>query len=118
MPEVKPFGIAKIREHARKRVSESSLRAVAAEIGTSFSGLRKFLDGADPHAGTIQKLTDWYLRSSKTAPPKSRKADRSERAEVDAAIQRLERYLEAGGDPRVARERRKHLSERLFGREL
>jgi hypothetical protein len=115
MPEVKGYGLEKIRELAGKRVSASSLRAVASEIGISFSGLRKLLAGGSPHPSTVKKLTAWYVRSRKAGPPKKKISDRAERAETDAAIELLQGYLAADGDERLAEERRRKVSWRLFG---
>src|ERR1044071_4560951 len=83
MPDVKPFGMARIREAVAERVAASSLRAVATEIGMSWSGLRKFLRGGSPHRATAQKLLAWYHESRKQASAKRLPADRAERADVD-----------------------------------
>src|SRR5665213_3074587 len=93
MPELKAFGIDKLREFARKRVDDSTLRDVASEIGMSFSGLRTFLDGTAPHPRTVQKLTVWYSSARTHPPKKEKKPTRFDRAEVDAAIARLASFL-------------------------
>ncbi len=114
MPALKRFGVPNFRELAKLRVSQSSLRAVADDIGMSFSGLRSFLDGTAPHEDTVQKLTAWYLRVRDAGPPSKRKSDRPERAEVDAAIARLERYIIAAPTERERAERVRDVSARLF----
>jgi hypothetical protein len=53
--------IATIRDHARRRVETTSLRAVAKEVGMSPTGLSKFLWGANPYAKTMLRLTEWFL---------------------------------------------------------
>jgi hypothetical protein len=50
-------------EAARQRVSQTSLRETAAEIGMEHSGLDKLLKRPQkPRPSTIRKLTEWYLR--------------------------------------------------------
>lgn len=51
-----------LREAARERVTSSSLRIAAAEIGMSWKGLELFVGGTRPHPATVRKLTEWYLR--------------------------------------------------------
>lgn len=111
----KPFGVAKIRDFAAARVADSSLRAVSDEIGISWSGLRKFLGGADPHPGTAAKLSAWYAVAKNAPAPRAGQTDRSERADVDAAIERIRSYLRGGGSSRVARERERRVRALLFG---
>lgn len=53
--------IARIREFAREQVARTSLRAVADDIGVSFSGLHSFLGGREPYSATRRKLTAWYV---------------------------------------------------------
>ncbi len=51
-----------LREAARVRAEETSLRTAAAEIGMSHRGLEDFLGGTRPHTSTAKKLTEWYLK--------------------------------------------------------
>jgi hypothetical protein len=53
-----------LRDAVRLRVEGSTLRAVAAEVGLSFSGLRSFLAGTKPHPRTLEKLHAWFERLS------------------------------------------------------
>lgn len=89
MPRMKRGGIPALREAVRGRVSETSLRYVADDIGMSFSGLRSFLAGTDPHPATVKKLTAWMIRSRASAPPQARNSRRPNRAEFDAAVEYL-----------------------------
>lgn len=52
--------VRRLREAAAARVEASSLRQVAREIGMSPTGLRGFLDGAEPYTPTQRKLEQWY----------------------------------------------------------
>lgn len=53
-------------EHLRGSVAahaeNTSLRRVASAIGMSATGLKKFLDGADPYSPTLQRLRTWYVK--------------------------------------------------------
>jgi hypothetical protein len=40
------------------------VRAVGEVVGLSHTGVRKFLDGAKPHASTVRNVTKWYLSQS------------------------------------------------------
>src|SRR5665647_274017 len=91
--------IAVVRAAAGKRVAETSLREVADEIGMSFSGLRSFLEGGSPHAGTRTKLVRWYYARSERSP----EAPREDR---ETAIALLLSYLRDESKPRAVRERR------------
>ena len=51
-----------LREAARLYVDATSLRHAARDIGMSPTGLRGFIDGADPYVKTTRKLTEWYVR--------------------------------------------------------
>lgn len=51
-----------LREAARQRVLNTSLRVAAAEIALSHRGLEGFIKGARPHPQTIRKLTEWHLK--------------------------------------------------------
>jgi hypothetical protein len=50
-----------LREAARLYVDATSLRNAARTIGMSPTGLRGFVDGADPYIKTTRKLTEWYV---------------------------------------------------------
>lgn len=58
----RPAEVAALRAALREAVEASSLRAVAAEIGMSFNGLRSFIAGGSrkPQAATVQKVRHWY----------------------------------------------------------
>ncbi|HEX5726591.1 MAG TPA: hypothetical protein VFX98_14040 [Longimicrobiaceae bacterium] len=51
-----------LREAARQHVDSTSLRQAARDIGMSPTGLRGFLDGADPYGKTTRKLTQWFVK--------------------------------------------------------
>lgn len=53
-----------LREAARVFVDSTSLRQAARDIGMSPTGLRGFLDGAEPYVKTARKLADWYIREA------------------------------------------------------
>ena len=53
-----------LREAARLFVDATSLRQAARAIGMSPTGLRGFLDGADPYVKTARKLAEWYVREA------------------------------------------------------
>lgn len=50
-----------LRDKVRRRVSNTSLRNVARQIGMSASGLSKFLNGVNPYTSTHRKLTTWVI---------------------------------------------------------
>jgi hypothetical protein len=49
-----------IRAAIRQAEKETSLRAVARQVGMSPMGLRNFLNGRTPYTGTYNKLSLWY----------------------------------------------------------
>jgi AcrR family transcriptional regulator len=51
-----------LREAVRERVAATSLRAVEAATGVSYTSLRWFLTGSDPYSSTLTKLASWYFR--------------------------------------------------------
>lgn len=51
-----------LRAAAQRAVDASSSHQVAKAVEMSALGLRKFLRGAEPHPGTVTKLTRWYVR--------------------------------------------------------
>lgn len=65
------FSVDALREAIRKRVAETSLREVAAEIGLpSYSALNRFLHGdtKSPHPRTRQRMAEWYYRRNAAQP--------------------------------------------------
>lgn len=57
-----------VRELARDRAEQSSLRTLAPEIGVGHSTLHNFLNGAAPHPRVRRLLGLWYLRQTGGAP--------------------------------------------------
>ena len=108
MPSELTFDISEIRGLAKACVNESSLRAVADDIGISKSGLDHFLKGRSPYAATRAKLIAWSLRQHSAAGKAVRPED------VDAAIALLERYLSSAGTPSSRERRVREVSSRLF----
>jgi AcrR family transcriptional regulator len=51
-----------LREAGRRAPPPTSTHRVAAEVGMSQGGIRKFLAGSEPHPGTLRKLAEWYVR--------------------------------------------------------
>ena len=51
-----------LREAARAYAEATSQRQAARDIGLSGTGFRAFLNGGEPHPGTIRKLTEWFVR--------------------------------------------------------
>jgi hypothetical protein len=56
-----------VRELARDRAEQSSLRHLAPEIGLGHSTLHNFLNGAAPHPRVRRLLGMWYLRETGAA---------------------------------------------------
>lgn len=54
--------IEMVRELARHRSEQRSLRYVADQIGVGPSTLHNFLKGAMPHPRIRHKLAEWYVR--------------------------------------------------------
>lgn len=48
-----------LREEVRRAAELSSVRRVAAGIGTTHEGLRRFLNGGKPYPATLQKIVRW-----------------------------------------------------------
>lgn len=59
--------IEDVRELARDRAEQSSLRHLAPEIGVGHSTLHNFLNGAAPHPRVRRLLALWYLRETGAA---------------------------------------------------
>lgn len=51
-----------VRELARHRAEQRTLRYVASQIGVGLSTLHNFVRGAMPHPRIRQKLAEWYVR--------------------------------------------------------
>ena len=98
MPGKPRFDTVGLRKLVRQRVDESSIRAIAEEIGISRGGLESFLKGREPYTKTRLRLAAWYMRQKHPG-------DSIRREEVDAAIALIERYIEAAGT-KATRERR------------
>src|SRR5215207_8457395 len=81
--------IETLREAARLYVDATSLRHAARDIGMSPTGLRGFIDGADPYVKTTRKLTEWYIREIQ-----SRSAELS-RESAGAALSLLVQHMPA-----------------------
>ena len=63
MPPPTPTpSLDRLRDAIQSRVQESSLRAVAREVGMSPSGLQKFLAGGIPYQKSRRKLFEWLQR--------------------------------------------------------
>lgn len=54
--------MGRLRAFVAARVAATSLRMVAREIGVSPTGLRKFLNGAEPYSPTRRKLSSWFVQ--------------------------------------------------------
>lgn len=89
-------GVAGLRSQVRQAVEASSLRAVAEEIGMSWSGLRSFLEGTTPHPSTIAKLLAWS-GTKRTASPSRR--------DMLSAIEVMADYIEGVPSPEGRRKR-------------
>lgn len=94
------FGVATLRAAAQRRADDTSLRATAAEIGMSYTGLRGFLRGGKPHPETLRRLVVWYARrrgghAGGAVPVK----------DVEAALTLLTHYIRQAGTPALLRER-------------
>lgn len=67
-PPREAASVETLREAARLYVDATSLRHAARGIGMSPTGLRGFLDGADPYMKTARKLAEWYVREAQNQP--------------------------------------------------
>lgn len=92
MPSNRAFGIKSLRDAVAQRVKETSIRAVAEEIGMSHSGLHVLLKGSVPHPSTREKLVAWYLGRRGVGPS----APEVSKADVDAAVSVLVHYVNDG----------------------
>ena len=65
MPTREPgVSVDVLREAARLRVNDTSLRLAAREIGISHQALHGFLNGTEPYGPNLAKLRDWYGRET------------------------------------------------------
>src|SRR5947199_7662880 len=108
MPSEVRFDVAAARKLAQQRVDETSLRAVAEDIGLSKSGLDDFLRGRRPYSTTRAKLAAWMVRN-RHPDAASIKSD-----SVDAAIALLERYIHSVGSDSVREKRVREVTAKLF----
>lgn len=108
MPNRGAFGVETLRDAVKARVSDTSIRAVAEEIGMSPSGLHVLLKGSDPHPATREKLVAWYIEQQRS---KARSA--VSKADVDAAVQLLIRYVRDDGRPGAQARRAAAIMRRL-----
>ncbi|HYH80469.1 MAG TPA: hypothetical protein VEX86_11755 [Longimicrobium sp.] len=86
-PPKEGASITTLRQAARIYVDATSLRHAARDIGMSPTGLRGFIDGADPYVKTTRKLTEWYIREIQ-----SRSAELS-RESAGAALSLLVQHM-------------------------
>jgi AcrR family transcriptional regulator len=112
MPSKGTFRLDALLDAVRQAVDETSIRAVAAELGMSPSGLHVLLGGSKPHPRTREKLVEWYIR--RRSPTRSgREPDVSE-ADADAAMMLLRRYIQADGRGALSAKRRRIVAEKLL----
>jgi hypothetical protein len=100
-----------LREAARAYAEATSQRQAAREIGLSGTGFRAFLNGSEPHPGTLRKLNEWYVQrqASDNAEVSSEAAEAAlslivahlPPAERNGAAQHLLSVLETLGGPRA-----------------
>ena len=57
-----------VREYARDRAEQTSIRHLAADIGLGHSTVHNFLNGAAPHPRGRRRLVEWYLARTGQAP--------------------------------------------------
>lgn len=95
-----PVTDAVLRDAVRKRVDESSYRAVADEIGMSFSNVGSFLRGARPQRATREKLIRWYYGDTTGAPEIPHE-------DFETAMALVLSYLRDESKPRAVRERQR-----------
>jgi hypothetical protein len=58
--DVSPDDLERYRIALETAIAQTSLRAVAAAVGMSPTGLSEFLDGSKPRAKTIESIRGWY----------------------------------------------------------
>jgi hypothetical protein len=111
--QVSRYNVNGIREGIRKRVEEGSLRSVAAAVGLSPNAVRGFLDGAVPHASSVKKYQAFLHAKQRNAP--DRRSRSQERAEADAAVEVLKRYVNSDSRTTERARRWREISQRIYG---
>jgi hypothetical protein len=86
--------IEPVREFARDRAEQSSIRTLAADIGLGHSTVHNFLGGAAPHPRVRRQLVEWYLSRTGQSPEYSEQA-------YTAALDVLLGPLPPGSRPRA-----------------
>ena len=89
--------IQTLRQAARLYVDATSLRHAARDIGMSPTGLRGFIDGADPYMKTTRKLTEWYIREIQ-----SRNAELTQESASAALSLLVQHFPETHREPTMA----------------
>lgn len=78
MSAPEPVRVHVLRNAVIQASDRRTLRAVAAEIGMSHSGLFSFIEGGEPRSATLKKLQAWYIKHA--AEPGGTDADAVEAA--------------------------------------
>jgi hypothetical protein len=110
MPSNATFSLRTLREAVVRRVEETSIRAVAEEIGMSRSGLHVLLRGSTPQPATRAKLVRWYVEQRGTPPTQP---DAVTAADVDAALRLLMIYVAQDGRESVQERRVREIVRRF-----
>ena len=82
-----------LREAARLRVLDTSLRLAAREIGISHQALHGFLNGTEPYGPNLAKLREWHGRETNEVLRL-----RQEVAALKRRVAQLERELGKGSE--------------------
>jgi AcrR family transcriptional regulator len=114
MPSKATFRLDALLEALRLEVDKTSIRAVAAELGMSPSGLHILLGGSKPHPRTREKLVEWFVQRRSPTRNGREEPDVSD-ADADAAMRLLRRYIQANGRTALSAKRRRIVAERLLG---
>jgi hypothetical protein len=110
MPAKATFSLRTLVGAVRQRVDETSIRAVAEELGMSPSGLHVLLGGTRPHPATLEKLVSWYVERRRSNPGS---AAAVAAVDVDAAIRLLVHYVGQDGRESTQAERLRQILRRL-----
>jgi hypothetical protein len=110
MPNKAEFSLRTLRDAVRRRVEQTSIRAVAEEIGMSPSGLHVLLRGSRPHGATREKLVRWYVEQREA--PEGR-AEAVSTGDVDAALRLLMVYVTQDGRETVQGRRVREIVRRF-----
>jgi hypothetical protein len=97
-------GIDLVRARVEAAVRDRGLRTVGDEIGMSFTGIRKFVAGTNPHPTTLRKLEAWVLREGPAGDGD---------AEAEVLARAAWAFLLAGLPEEVRRELRAELERRI-----